>query len=436
MIEFRSMNVLVLGSGGREHALVWKLAQSPRVSKLWCAPGNPGLALERLARDNSPVECPAIAADDLPSLLLFAREKNVALTVVGPDNPLALGVVDLFQANGLRIWGPNQKAAQFESSKVFSQKFMAKYGIPTAHSGTFSDAKPARDFAASLHGRCAVKADGLALGKGVIICHTPAQAGAAIDEIMVAQKFGRAGSQVVIQELLEGMEISLHAICDGTTAKLFPAAQDHKRLGEKDAGPNTGGMGAYSPPSGFPDNLLEIVRERVIAPVLRGLIAEDELYRGVLYCGLMWTDGGPRVVEFNARFGDPETQVLMPRVGGDFARFLAGAAEGALELDAAYFSDDACVGVTLATERYPYENTKLSGLPATLRLPEHAAAFWGSSTRENDRVSSPGGRVLTVTATAPTVAEARTRAYAAIAELKPQFPAGTPLVYRSDIARL
>jgi phosphoribosylamine---glycine ligase len=195
-------------------------------------------------------------------------------------------------------------------------------------------------------------------------------------------------------------------------------------------------MGAYSPPAGFPGNMLEIVRERIIAPVLRGLIAEDEVYRGILYCGLMWTATGPRVVEFNARFGDPETQVLMPRVAGDFARYLASAAEGALELDAARFSEDACVGVTLTTDRYPYENTKLSGLPAVLRLPEHATAFWGSSTLEGDRVASPGGRVLTITASAPTVAEARERAYGAIAELKPQFPPGTPLVYRSDIARL
>ena len=191
-----------------------------------------------------------------------------------------------------------------------------------------------------------------------------------------------------------------------------------------------------SPPQGFPDNVLEIVRERVIAPVLRGLLAEDEIYRGVLYVGLMWTDAGPRVVEFNARFGDPETQVMMPRVTGDFARYLASAAEGAIEIDAARFSEDACVGVTLTTDRYPYENTKLSGLPGTLQLPEHVAAFWGSSTREGDRVSSPGGRVLTVTASAPTVAEARARVYDAIAQLKPQFPPGTPLAYRSDIARL
>jgi phosphoribosylamine--glycine ligase len=194
-------------------------------------------------------------------------------------------------------------------------------------------------------------------------------------------------------------------------------------------------MGAYSPPSGFPENVLEIVRAEIIAPALRGLLAEDEAYRGVLYVGLMWTPSGPRVVEFNARFGDPETQVLMPRIGGDFARFLASAAEGALELDAARFSSDACVGVTLATDRYPYENTKLTGLPAALQVPPEVAVFWGASAREGDRVSSPGGRVLTVTATAPTIEAARARVYAAIDGLKSQFPPGTPLAYRSDIAR-
>ncbi|HXR08132.1 MAG TPA: hypothetical protein VN765_12430, partial [Candidatus Acidoferrum sp.] len=206
------MNVLVIGSGGREHALVWKLAQSPRLTQLWCAPGNGGIAGEQLGGKGATAHCAPIAAEDLPSLLAFALEKKPDLTVVGPDNPLALGVVDLFQANRLRIWGPNRKAAQFESSKVFSQRFMERYGIPTAHSGTFSEAGAARKFAAALQGRCAVKADGLALGKGVIVCRTPAEADRAVDEIMLGPKFGAAGRQVVIQELLEGMEISLPAI--------------------------------------------------------------------------------------------------------------------------------------------------------------------------------------------------------------------------------
>jgi phosphoribosylamine--glycine ligase len=235
---------------------------------------------------------------------------------------------------------------------------------------------------------------------------------------------------------MTGREISVFAIGDGRAMIPIAAACDYKRAGDDDRGPNTGGMGAYSPPAGFPENVLEIVREAVIAPALRGLLAEDESYRGVLYVGLMWTPAGPRVVEFNARFGDPETQVLMPRVAGDFARYLKSAAEGALELDAAHFTEEACVGVTLTTDRYPYQNTKLNGLPAVLQLPERCAAFWGSSTVDGDRVASPGGRVLTVTATAPTVSEARSRVYEALAQLKPQFPSGTPLAYRSDIAKL
>ncbi|MGZ5529513.1 MAG: phosphoribosylamine--glycine ligase, partial [Limisphaerales bacterium] len=241
------MKLLLIGSGGREHAMAWKLAQSPRLHTLWCAPGNAGIAQEQLSLNQSLVQCVQIGAEELPKLLAFAKENKPDLTVVGPDNPLALGIVDLFEKNGLRIWGPNQKAAQFESSKVFSQRFMEKHGIPTARSGIFSDAKSAKDFAASLHGRCAIKADGLALGKGVLISKTVTEAYLGIEEMLVSQKFGAAGKQIVIQELLEGMEISLHALCDGKTAKLFPTAQDHKRIGDGDTGLNTGGMGTYSP---------------------------------------------------------------------------------------------------------------------------------------------------------------------------------------------
>src|SRR6266850_3615800 len=223
------MKILVIGSGGREHALVWKLAQSPHVSQMWCAPANAGITQERLAKNQALVEGVSLGADDLPKLLAFAHEKQPDLTVVGPDNPLALGIVDLFQTHGLRIWGPNQKAAQFEASKAFSQRFMEEYGIPTALSGTFDDAGRAKDFAAALTGRCAVKADGLALGKGVLICKSVAESNAAIDQILVSKAFGTAGAKIVVQELLEGMEVSLHALCDGKTAKIFPSSQDHKR---------------------------------------------------------------------------------------------------------------------------------------------------------------------------------------------------------------
>src|ERR1041385_3488623 len=258
------MKLLVIGSGGREHALVWKLAQSPHVTAMWCAPGNAGIAAERLAKNGAPVECVNFSAEDLPKLLAFAQEKKADLTVVGPDNPLPLGIVDLFQQHGLRIWGPNRTAARFESSKVFSQAFMERHGIPTARAGTFSDAADAKRFAASLGGRCAVKADGLALGKGVLICSNEADANRAIEEILVGKTFGGAGAKIVIQEFLEGIEISLHALCDGRVAKLFPTSQDHKRALDGDRGLNTGGMGTYSPTPFVSDEELRDVGKKIL----------------------------------------------------------------------------------------------------------------------------------------------------------------------------
>ena len=283
------MKLLVIGSGGREHALVWKIAQSPLVTRMWCAPGNAGIAEERLVQNGAAVECVAIGAEDLPKLLAFAQQERPDFTVVGPDNPLAAGVVDLFQANGFKIWGPNKQAAQFEASKAFSQDFMERHGIPTAAAGTFAEAVPAKQFCASLGGRCVVKADGLALGKGVLICTTQAQAEAAVDEIMVSKTFGAAGQRVVIQELLEGMEISLHALCDGKVAKLFPTSQDHKRALDGDAGLNTGGMGTYSPAPFLSDAELRTVGDAILQPWLRGCAADGIDFRGLLYPGVMLT---------------------------------------------------------------------------------------------------------------------------------------------------
>jgi phosphoribosylamine--glycine ligase len=414
------MNVLVIGSGGREHALVWKLAQSPRLSKLWCAPGNPGIAAERLARDGSAVQCPAIAADDLPSLLAFALEKEVALTVVGPDNPLALGVVDLFQARGLRIWGPNQKAAQFESSKVFSQKFMEKYGIPTARSGVFSDAGAARDFAAALQGRCAVKADGLALGKGVLICHSPAEAASAVDEILLGQRFGAAGRQIVIQELLEGMEISLHAMCDGKTAKLFPTAQDHKRLGENDTGPNTGGMGAYSPTPFLTDTELGEVSEKILKPWLRGCAEEEIDFRGILYPGVMLTRDGPKVLEFNARFGDPEAQVYLTRLENDLLGLLEACLDGTLDKMELRWRPEAAVCVVMAAAGYPGTPGKGALIHGLAEAGAQAGTkiFHAGVARQGGGIVTHGGRVLGVTAWDLGLRQARDRAYEAVAKIK------------------
>src|SRR5262245_6797865 len=335
------MRILVIGSGGREHALVWKLAQSSRVTAMWCAPGNAGIAGERIAKNSSAVECVNIRAEDLPGLLAFAEEKRVEMTVVGPDNPLALGIVDLFEAKGLRIWGPNKKAAQFESSKVFSQQFMETYGISTARSGTFEEAKTAKQFAGSLGGRFAVTADGLALGKGVLICSSVREAEDAIDEILVRKSFGAAGGSIVIQEFLEGTEISLHALCDGKTAKLFPTSQDHKRALDGDQGLNTGGMGTYSPAPFLVEPQLTQVGEQILGPWLKVCAAEGIQFRGILYPGVMLTAQGPRVLEINARFGDPETQVYLTRLESDLVELFEACLDGTLAKTSLNFTPQA-----------------------------------------------------------------------------------------------
>ncbi len=419
MFESAHMKLLVIGSGGREHALVWKLARSPHVTRLWCAPGNAGIAIERLAKNDTPVDCLELGAENLAALLSFAQENHVDLTVVGPDNPLALGIVDLFQSNGLRIWGPNQKAAQFESSKVFSQRFMDEHGIPTAKSGSFSDAVAARNFAAGLNGKCAVKADGLALGKGVLICHNIEEAGKAIDEILVAQTFGSAGARTVIQELLEGVEISLHALCDGTTAKLFPTAQDHKRALDGDAGLNTGGMGTYSPTPFLSDAELAKVGARILDPWLNGCAAEGIDFRGILYPGVMLTKDGPKVLEFNARFGDPETQVYLTRLENDLVEILDASVNGTLAKVDLKWSPMASVCVVMASGGYPGTYAKgreISGIDDANALPDTKVFHAGTATAGGKLVTN-GGRVLGVTALGKDLKSAQAAAYAAVAKI-------------------
>lgn len=325
------MKLLVIGSGGREHTLVWKLAQSKQATKMWCAPGNAGIGAERLSSNGSQVELVAIGAEDLPKLLAFALEHKPDLTVVGPDNPLGMGIVDLFQSKGLRIWGPDKKGAEFEASKVFSQQFMERHGIPTMKAGTFSDVAKAKEFARSLGGRCAVKADGLALGKGVLLTTNVSEADAAIDEIMVSKAFGAAGNNVVIQELLEGMELSLHAIADGKSYKLFPTSQDHKRALDNDQGLNTGGMGTYSPAPFLSDAELQTVGKAILDPWLKGCQAEGIDFHGIIFPGVMLTKNGPKVLEFNARFGDPETQVYLTRLESDLLEILNASVDGTLD---------------------------------------------------------------------------------------------------------
>ncbi len=413
------MKLLVIGSGGREHALVWKLAQSPLATRMWCAPGNAGIGEERLAKNGSLVECVAIGAEELPKLLAFAQEQKVDLTVVGPDNPLALGIVDLFQKNGLRIWGVNQKAAQFESSKVFSQKFMEKYGIPTAAAGTFSEAGPAKAFCATLGGKCVVKADGLALGKGVLICSNQAEADRAVDEIMVSKAFGAAGSRVVIQEFLEGIEVSLHALCDGQTAKIFPTSQDHKRALDGDLGLNTGGMGTYSPTPFLNDAQLAETARKVLEPFMRGCVAEGIDYRGILYPGVMLTKNGPKILEFNARFGDPETQVYLTRLENDLVELLLASVEGRLANIELKWSPSASVCVVMASGGYPGNYPKgkaIAGLDAANALP-HTKVFHAGTAKKDGQIVTNGGRVLGVTAWRSTLAEARVAAYAAVEKI-------------------
>ncbi len=414
------MKILVIGGGGREHALVWKLAQSPRAKEMWCAPGNAGIAGERLAGSGAPVQCVPISAEDLPAMLKFADDLKPDLTVVGPDNPLALGIVDLFQKAGLRIWGPNQRAARFESSKAFAQAFMERYGIPTARSAIFSAPQEAKAFAAALDGCCAVKADGLALGKGVLICHSLAEADQAIDEMLVKRAFGAAGNRIVIQELLEGKEISLHALCDGSTARLFPTSQDHKRALDGDAGLNTGGMGTYSPTPFLSETELTRTAEAILGPWLRGCAQEGIDFRGILYPGLMLTQTGPKVLEFNARFGDPETQVYLPLLENDLLELLEASVESALGPMEMRWKTLAAVCVVMASEGYPGSYAKgkvISGLEEVARL-ANTKVFHAGTAVAGGKIVTSGGRVLGVTAWGRDLAAARERAYAAVERIR------------------
>ncbi|MBM3878729.1 MAG: phosphoribosylamine--glycine ligase [Verrucomicrobia bacterium] len=424
------MKLLVIGSGGREHALVWKLAQSPHATRIWCAPGNAGIAGERVGSNGAPVECVPIGAEDLERLLAWAQDQQPDLTVVGPDNPLALGIVDRFQQHRLRIWGPNRRAAQFESSKVFAQQFMERHGIPTAQAGAFTDFGAASRFAAQLGGRCAVKADGLALGKGVSICRDMAQADAALEEMLVTKAFGLAGERVLIQELLEGVEVSLHALCDGQTARLFPTSQDHKRALDGDRGPNTGGMGTFSPAPFLSEAELLATRERLMAPWLAGCAAEGIDYRGILYPGIMLTSGGPKVLEYNARFGDPETQVYLPRLESDLLELLEASVEGTLDRCELKWSSRAAVCVVMASAGYPGHYPKgnpIDGLEAVGQLP-NTKVFHAGTALAGDRIVTNGGRVLGVTAWASDLRQARDAAYAAVERI--QFEGAH---YRRDI---
>jgi phosphoribosylamine--glycine ligase len=399
------MKILVIGSGGREHALVWKLRQSPRVTAVYCAPGNAGIA--ELAT------CVPIKISDHAALLAFARSEEIDLTVVGPDDALAAGLVDFFEDAGLRIFGPRQAAARLESSKVFAKEFMERHGIPTARSGSFSDAEEARRFTRTMAHPIVVKADGLALGKGVIIAANEAESALAIREIMEDRKFGEAGSRVVIEEFLEGEECSIHALVDGESYLLFPSAQDHKRALDGDLGPNTGGMGTFSPAARLVTPELESrIRREVLDRFIAGVKKDGLDFRGMLFPGLMITADGPKVLEFNCRFGDPETQVLLTRLEGDLVALLEATIDRRLASVAAHWRPEVAVCVVMASGGYP--GSYASGKSITGLDDAKATVFHAGTRREGTQIVTAGGRVLGVTALAPDLAAARAKAYAAV----------------------
>ncbi len=416
------MKVLIIGSGGREHALAWKLSKSPKVKELFIAPGNGGTA--SLGK-NLPIK-----ANNISDLLRAALELQIDLTVVGPEGPLSDGIVDLFQKKGLRVFGPTRKAAMLESSKAFAKEIMEKFGIPCARGKTFDSFRDASDYVKkSSKWPMAVKADGLAAGKGVIIAGSEGEALAALTNIMVDRAFGAAGDKVVIEEGLMGKEVSLIAFTDGKHIAPMPPACDYKRIYNGDKGPNTGGMGSYSPPPFFNDNLVKLSMEKVLEPVVRGMAERGDTYKGVLYAGLMLTNEGPKVLEFNARFGDPETQVILPRLKTDLIDIMLAVIDGSLNKMKIEWSDSACVGIVLASEGYPGEYATGFSISGLDKIDDDVFAFHAGSKQSNGDIVTDGGRILTISATGKDLALAREKAYTNAARINFQG-----CYYRKDIA--
>jgi phosphoribosylamine--glycine ligase len=425
------MRVLVVGGGGREHALAWRLSRDPSVTDVLAAPGNPGIT--RVAR------CLPVAADDLPDLVAVVEREDVDLTVVGPEVPLVLGLVDALEARGHVAFGPSAAAARLEGSKAFAKDVMERAGVPTARSATFTREDWSEDRERVLAflrddlegGPAVVKADGLAAGKGVVVADSAEEASAAVEACLGAGAFGPAGSSVVIEERLEGPEVSAFALADGTSLVPLAFAQDFKRVGDGDAGPNTGGMGAYSPLPFVDDALERAIATDVLERTVRQMAEDGVPYRGVLYAGLMLTADGPRVLEFNCRFGDPETQVLLPRLRSEPAELFAAAARGDLGSAAVDLRPDACVTVVIASGGYPSEHAtglEISGLEAAAEV-EGALVFHSGTAERQGRVVTAGGRVLSVSALGGSLAEARSRAYEAASRI-----AFEGMQHRSDIA--
>jgi len=406
------MNVLVIGGGGREHALAWKLRQSPRVDRVFIAPGNAGTSQEGRNVEIRPSE--------LNQLLNFARQESVGLTVVGPDEVLAAGIVDLFENAGLRIFGPGKKAARLESSKSFAKNFMVRHGIPTARFGEYESAGAAKAALDKFEFPLAVKADGLALGKGVIIAHDRHGAEAAIDDMMERRRFGDAGRKVVIEEFLSGVECSIHALVNSRSCLVFPTAQDHKQLYDGNRGPNTGGMGTISPSRHLDAGLLQEIRDKVLDPFMYGIQKDHLRFRGLLFPGLMLTKDGPRVLEFNCRFGDPETQVLLPRLKTDLLDLLEATITEQLDAITPEWDTRCAVCIVMASAGYPgdYETGKtIVGLEKVEQV-EDVKVFHAGTERRGDRILTSGGRVLGVTAIGDTLSAARKRAYEAAEKIE------------------
>ena len=416
------MRILLIGGGGREHALAWKLAASPQVEEIVAIPGNPGMA--SLAR------CVDMKTDDLQALADFALTEKIDLTVVGPEAPLVAGLADVFAARGLKVFGPSAAAAQLEGSKKFAKDIMARYGIPTAAYFATTSSEAAKQYIREQGAPIVVKADGLAAGKGVVVAMTESEALAAVDMMMEDKAFGEAGSVLVIEEMMFGEEASLLAFCDGKTVKAMVSAQDHKRVYDGDQGLNTGGMGTYAPAPVMTPALVEAAVKTVLEPMVAAMAAEGSPYQGCLYAGLMITDKGPRVVEFNARFGDPETQVVLPLLQSDLAEILLACAEGRLDETDIQWSDGAAVCVVMASGGYPgnYKNgLPISGLDAAEK--NGALVFHAGTKMADGQLVTAGGRVLGVVACGKDIVGAQKAAYAAVEQI--HFP---DVHYRKDIA--
>ena len=399
------MKILVIGSGGREHALIWKLAQSPRAKKLYCAPGNAGISQQ--------ATCVPLRVDDLQGLQKFAEEERIDITVVGPEAPLALGIADVFRQNKLKVFGPTKNAARIESSKAFAKDLMIRQKIPTAESRTFEDANAAIEYLESQPVPLVVKADGLAQGKGVVVAQTHEEAKETVLNMLEHQVFGEAGCRVIIEECIQGEELTLMAFADGKTVMPMIAAQDHKRVGEGDTGPNTGGMGAYAPAPLATSAIRYTIMREVLYPAIEGLSRVGSPFFGVIYAGVMVKNGVPYVLEFNARFGDPETQVVLPLLKTDLIDVLEAVVEHRLEQLDIEWSEEAAVCVVMSSQGYPGKYS--TGLPIT-GLPDSevsnsAPVFHAGTSWKGDQIVTSGGRVLGVTALSATLAEARSQAY-------------------------